>query len=80
MYRTSPALNCLRTVVWNLFGHYYLIFSCFVFGDRVVVDGDVSMVNYEDCVSNYVCLLQNKVRFSPFGWERKKEIKSEKRM
>lgn len=31
-------------------------------GDRVV-DDDVSIVNDEECVSNYLCLLQNKARF-----------------
>ena len=80
MCRTLPALNCLGNMLWNLFSNDYLIFSCFVFGDRVADDGDVSVVNCEDCMSNYMCLLQNKVRLFPLGWAREKEIKWEKRI
>lgn len=43
--------------------YYYFSFNCSVFGDRLVDDEDIRVVNYEDCVSNYVCLLQNKARF-----------------
>lgn len=70
-----PLSNYRRNVLRNVFINDYFSFNRFVFGDSVIDDDDISMVNDENCVSHFVCLLQNQARFAFLAWAREKERK-----
>lgn len=58
-----------------MFINDYFSSNRFVFGDRVIDDDAITVVNDEDCVSHFVCLLQNQARFAFLAWAREKERK-----